>query len=83
MSKEGLYDHSSSPALLPMVVEEGQLMGSPGVRASSLAIQIPGRAMIALRPVFRDRFAGSLVGVVKFSRGARGAGIPTARTASR
>lgn len=47
-------------------------MYSPHGGAYDLAIQIPGRAPIALLPVFRDGFAGSLVGVVKFSRDARG-----------
>lgn len=39
---------------------------------SRLVIQIPGRAAIPLQPVFEDAFAGSLVGVVKFSRDAGG-----------
>ena len=33
-------------------------------------IQIPGRAEIALQPVFRDGFYGSLVDLIKFSRSA-------------
>lgn len=161
-SKEGLYYDASNHALLRMVVEEGKLMGSPGVGMGGdwevvpvsasrfvipgtpialefppaaggpqemhvigehpqtdifhrvvasalslkeavelagaytsaelevtytvhvsvtmsshggtydLAIHIPGRAAIGLLPVFRDGFAGSLVGVVKFARDARG-----------
>jgi CubicO group peptidase (beta-lactamase class C family) len=43
------------------------------VRDSGLMIQIPGRADIALRPIFPDAFAGAVVGVVKFWRDARGA----------
>jgi CubicO group peptidase (beta-lactamase class C family) len=39
-------------------------------RASGLVIQIPGRDEIALRPVFPDAFYGSLVDLIKFSRGA-------------
>ena len=39
-------------------------------RASGLVIQIPGRAEIALQPVFPDAFYGSLVDLIKFSRGA-------------
>jgi hypothetical protein len=39
-------------------------------RTSGLAIQIPGRAEIALQPVFPDAFYGSLVDLIKFSRGA-------------
>lgn len=38
------------------------------VRDSSLVIQVPGRADIVLRPIFRDAFAGAVVGVVKFLR---------------
>lgn len=41
-------------------------------RESGLAIQILGRADIVLQPIFPDAFAGSLVGVVKFSRDASG-----------
>ena len=33
-------------------------------------IQIPGRTEITLQPVFRDAFYGSLVDLIKFSRGA-------------
>ena len=33
-------------------------------------IQIPGRSEIALQPVFPDAFYGSLVDLIKFSRGA-------------
>lgn len=40
------------------------------VRASGLVLQIPGRAEIALQPVFPDAFYGSLVDLIKFSRGA-------------
>ena len=39
-------------------------------RASGLVLQIPGRAEIALQPVFPDAFYGSLVDLIKFSRGA-------------
>lgn len=39
-------------------------------RASGLVMQIPGRAEIALQPVFPDAFYGSLVDLIKFSRGA-------------
>ena len=39
-------------------------------RPSGLALQIPGRAEIALQPVFPDAFYGSLVDLIKFSRGA-------------
>ena len=39
-------------------------------RASGLVIQVPGRAEIALRPVFPDAFYGSLVDLLKFSHGA-------------
>jgi CubicO group peptidase (beta-lactamase class C family) len=39
-------------------------------RASGLVIQIPGRAEIALKPVFPNAFYGSLVDLIKFSRGA-------------
>lgn len=42
------------------------------VRDSGLVLRIPGRSPIALQPIFPDGFAGSLVGVVKFSRGAGG-----------
>ena len=37
--------------------------------ASGLAIQIPGRAEIALQPVFPNAFYGPLVDLIKFSRG--------------
>jgi hypothetical protein len=37
-------------------------------RDSYLAMQIPGRADIVLRPVFADGFAGDIVGLMKFSR---------------
>ena len=37
-------------------------------RASGLVVQIPGRAEIALQPVFPDAFYGSLVDLIKFSR---------------
>ena len=39
-------------------------------RASGLVIQIPGRAEIALQPVFPNAFYGSLVDLIKFSRNA-------------
>jgi CubicO group peptidase (beta-lactamase class C family) len=39
-------------------------------RASGLVLQIPGRAEIALQPVFPDAFYGSLVDLIRFSRGA-------------
>jgi hypothetical protein len=42
------------------------------LRDERLMLQIPGRAAIALQPVFADGFAGSLVGVVKFTRDAQG-----------
>ena len=50
-------------------------------RASGLVIQIPGRAEIALQPVFPDAFYGSLVDLIKFSRGA--GRQPTAFTINR
>jgi hypothetical protein len=37
-------------------------------RNSGLVVQIPGRAEIALQPVFADAFYGSLVDLIKFSR---------------
>ena len=39
-------------------------------RASMLVIQIPGRAEITLQPVLPDAFHGSLVDLIRFSRGA-------------
>jgi CubicO group peptidase (beta-lactamase class C family) len=39
-------------------------------RGSGLVVQIPGRPEIALQPVFPDAFYGSLVDLIKFSRGA-------------
>ncbi len=39
-------------------------------RASGLVLQIPGRAEILLQPVFPNAFYGSLVDLIKFSRGA-------------
>ena len=39
-------------------------------RPSGLVLQIPGRAEIALQPVFPDAFYGSVVDLIKFSRGA-------------
>jgi CubicO group peptidase (beta-lactamase class C family) len=39
-------------------------------RDSGLVIQVPGRAEIALQPVFPNAFYGSLVDLIKFSRGA-------------
>lgn len=41
-------------------------------RASGLLIHIAGRSDIVLQPVYRDAFAGAIVGVVKFSRDAGG-----------
>lgn len=38
-------------------------------RASGLVIQIPGRAEIAVQPVFPNAFYGSLVDLIKFSTG--------------
>jgi CubicO group peptidase (beta-lactamase class C family) len=38
-------------------------------RPSGLVLQIPGRDEIALQPVFRDAFYGSLVDLIRFSRG--------------
>ncbi len=54
-------------------------------RTSGLAIQIPGRAEIALQPVFPDAFYGSLVDLIKFSRGAgvRVTGFTVNRTSIR
>lgn len=45
-----------------------------------LVIQIPGRAEIALKPVFPNAFYGSLVDLIQFSPGA---GLPTAFTVNR
>jgi CubicO group peptidase (beta-lactamase class C family) len=42
-------------------------------RDSGLVLQIPGRNDIVLQPIFPDAFAGGVIGVVKFSRDARGA----------
>jgi CubicO group peptidase (beta-lactamase class C family) len=39
-------------------------------RGSGLVLQIPGRGEIALQPVFPDAFYGSLVDLIRFSRGA-------------
>jgi hypothetical protein len=39
-------------------------------RDSHLVIQIQGRSAIVLQPIYPDAFAGEIVGVVKFSRGA-------------
>ncbi len=39
---------------------------------SGLVIRMPGRADVLLEPIFPDAFAGAIVGVVKFSRDARG-----------
>jgi hypothetical protein len=50
-------------------------------RASGLVVQIPGRAEIALQPLFRDAFYGSLVDLIKFSRAA--GQKPTAFTINR
>jgi hypothetical protein len=54
-------------------------------RASGLVVQIPGRAEIALQPVFPDAFYGSLVDLIKFSRGAglRVTGFTVNRTSIR
>jgi CubicO group peptidase (beta-lactamase class C family) len=41
-------------------------------RDAGLVIQIQGRADIDLTPIVPDTFTGNLVGMVKFSRGARG-----------
>jgi hypothetical protein len=38
-------------------------------RAAGLVIEMPGRPEIALQPVLPDAFYGSLVDLVKFSRG--------------
>lgn len=43
-----------------------------GVRDARLVIQIQGRADVDLTPILQDTFTGSLVGLVKFSRDARG-----------
>ncbi len=37
-----------------------------------MVFQIRGRAEIVLRPIFADAFQGSRVGIVKFTRDARG-----------
>jgi CubicO group peptidase (beta-lactamase class C family) len=50
-------------------------------RTSGLVIQIPSREEIALKPVFPDAFYGSLVDLIKFSRGA--GAQPTAFTINR
>jgi len=42
-------------------------------RDSGLVIQIPGRTDIALQPIFPDGFAGTILGVVRFSRDPGGA----------
>ena len=42
------------------------------VREAGLVIQIQGRADITLKPIVPDMFTGNLVGMVRFSRGARG-----------
>jgi CubicO group peptidase (beta-lactamase class C family) len=39
-------------------------------RGAGLVLQIPGRPEIALQPVFPDAFYGSLVDLIRFSRGA-------------
>lgn len=38
------------------------------VRAGGLVADVPGRASIALQPIVRDTFAGSLVGAIAFAR---------------
>lgn len=48
-------------------------------RDAGLVMLIPGRADIILQPIFTDAFAGEILGVVKFSRDARG--VVTAFTA--
>ena len=54
-------------------------------RGSGLVFQIPGRAEIALQPVLPDAFYGSLVDLIKFSRGAgtRATGFTINRTTVR
>jgi CubicO group peptidase (beta-lactamase class C family) len=54
-------------------------------RDAGLVIQIPGRAEIALQPVFPDAFYGSLVDLITFSRGAgsRTTGFTINRTSIR
>jgi CubicO group peptidase (beta-lactamase class C family) len=54
-------------------------------RPSGLVLQIPGRAEIALQPVFSDAFYGSLVDLIRFSRGAgpKAAGFTINRTSVR
>ena len=54
-------------------------------RPSGLVIQIPGRNEIALQPVFPNAFYGSLVDLIKFSRGAglRVTGFTVNRTSIR
>ena len=49
---------------------------------SGLVLQIPGRAEIALQPIFPDAFYGSLVDLIRFSRGAgpKAAGFTINRT---
>jgi CubicO group peptidase (beta-lactamase class C family) len=54
-------------------------------RDSGLVLRIPGRADIALQPVFPDAFYGSLVDLIKFSRGTgpRTTGFTVNRTSIR
>jgi CubicO group peptidase (beta-lactamase class C family) len=54
-------------------------------RDSGLVLQIPGRAEIALQPVLRDAFYGSLVDLIKFSRraGPRATALTINRTSVR
>ncbi len=52
--------------------QELEVTYTVNVRGSGLAIQIPGRADVELRPIFPDAFFGRLVGAVEFSRDARG-----------
>jgi len=46
-------------------------------------LQIPGRAEIALQPVFPDAFYGSLVDLIKFSRDAGSRAFTINRTSVR
>ena len=49
-------------------------------RDGGLVLHIPGRADVHFQPVFGDAFAGEMLGVIKFSRGA--GGIVTGFTAN-
>ena len=69
---DGRRNCGSTPADTPTPISTSRI---PVVaRASGLVLQIPGRAEIALQPVFPDAFYGSLVDLIKFSRGAGTAG---------